>query len=206
MIKNKGEQATEKPEAETAERKDDLAGFKNSTALAAAYKSLQAEFTKRSQRLKDMERELELSRVENESPREEPADEACGVKQPHKTDFDSFIEQFPEADAASVVRGVVTSGDFALGGFTREYVKQLKAEIDTLKEEAASEEIITKKAMENGKITEAIVKEYLKAISDASRALPPITEGYEPVVPPSRPKSIREAGKMAGDIFKFINR
>lgn len=203
MSKYEGEQAMEKPEAERAERKEDLAGFKDSSALAAAYKSLQAEFTRKSQRMKDMEREL--NEVKSGAEVDTEPTNATAIEGDREGEFEAFLKQFPQADHNLVVKGVITNGDYSAGSFTREYVRQLKAEIDALKAENSSEEAITQKAMASGKITEAIVKEYLKAISASVNALPPVADGYEPVLPPSKPKSIREAGKMAGDIFKIIN-
>ena len=61
MNKQASEQAIkEAPVANSAEENSNLAGFADTEALAAAYKSLQAEFTRRSQRLKQAERKLEM--------------------------------------------------------------------------------------------------------------------------------------------------
>ncbi|MBQ9482262.1 MAG: hypothetical protein IJU84_08870 [Clostridia bacterium] len=122
-----------------------------------------------------------------------------------RTEFEKFLEQFPDADAEKTVRRAIKSGDFAEGCFTRQYVMSLKDEIAALKEETSSEEIITRKALASGKVTEAVVKEYLKAVAAAQPQIRRTPKGGAPVLPPSKPKTIAEAGALAGDIFKNKN-
>ena len=135
---------------------------------------------------------------------EEPKAEDSGEK--YEGEFEKFLEQFPEADAKTVVKGAVKNGDFSKGCFTRQYVRALREEIEALKEENASEEAVTKKALASGKVTEAIVKEYLKAIIHSQAQMRNLPKGNAPVLPPSKPKTITEAGVLAGDIYKNKNK
>lgn len=183
-----------------------MAGFADTEALAAAYKSLQAEFTRRSQRLKQAEKRLDELLPELPSAKEQAAPQPAeggadgGAEQ---TDYEAFLAQFPDADAVAVVRGAVEAGDFTRGGLTRQYVRQLKAQIEALREENGSEELLVKRARENGRVTEAIVRDYLSAVVKAGTASQPKLVGAAPVLPPSRPKSISEAGALATDIFNL---
>lgn len=119
------------------------------------------------------------------------------------SEFEQFLKQFPEADADSIVKGVVSGGDFKRGNFTREYVRALRAKVSALEEENSSEEAITQKALKSEKATEAIVREYLKSVSGAHMtAAPSVKGGGSPALPPSKPKSIGEAGILARDIFQ----
>jgi len=180
----------------------DSAGFADADALASAYKSLQAEFTRRSQRLKVAEKELEKLRAVADT---EELQQSAAVPAPAEepSDFEQFLKQFPEADAEAVVKGAVAAGDFKRGGLTREYVRSLRGEIAALKEENSSEEAIAAKALASDKVTEEIVKAYLKGIKGVKDKQPPKIVGEAPKTPPSRPKTIAEAGLMAGDIFKY---
>ena len=212
MNKQASEQAIkEAPVAGSAEENSNLAGFADTEALAAAYKSLQAEFTRRSQRLKQAERKLEMlapKAVEvieaDAAPKEESGGEALSViPSERENEYEAFLSQFPEADAVQVVRSAVEAGDYAKGGLTRQYVRSLRAQIDALKEENNSEEILIQRARENGRVTEAIVKDYLAAVAATGRTAPPKIVGASPATPPQRPRSITEAGNLATDIFKM---
>ena len=121
------------------------------------------------------------------------------------TEFEKFLEQFPEADAEAAVKGAIKSGDFSKGCFTRGYVRALRDEVAALKEENNSEEAIIKKALASGKVTEAIVKEYLLIAARNQAKFKAAPKGYAPVLPPLKPKTIAEAGVLAGDIFKNKN-
>ena len=146
------------------------------------------------------EKFAEIAPQKGEVEQEKPAaDKAV------ETDFEKFLNQFPEADANSVVKGAIESKDFTEGCFTRQYVRSLKSQIDELKAENESEEAITQKALASGKVTETIVKEYLKAVAAKQSAIRNAPVGRAPVVPPAKPKTFGEAGVLAGDIFKNNN-
>ena len=192
------------PEATPAQGAVDLAGFEDSGALATAYKSLQAEFTRRSQRLKQLEREvakrveITAEQIENEPA---PIQKDAEGGESAVTDYEAFISQFPDADAEAVVKRAIEQGDFKAGGLTRQYVNGLKAEIDELKKQSSSEEALIERARNNGRVTEAIVREYLTAVATANQNAKPKVVGAAPVMPPARPRSIAEAGALANDIF-----
>lgn len=126
-------------------------------------------------------------------------------KEKIETEFENFLKMFPEDDPTPAIRGAIKNGDFRPGCLTRQYVLALKAEIEELKEENNSEEAVLKKALASGKVTESVVKEYLKAVAEEQRTLRKSAVGSSPAMPPSKPKTIMEAGALAGDIFKNKN-
>ncbi len=117
------------------------------------------------------------------------------------TDFEEFLKQFPEADAEKTIKGVIESGDFRKGGFTRQYVKSLREDVERLKRENDSEEVLIKKARENKAVSEEIVKEYLMRVSENKKALKKRINGVAPAMPPAKPKTVSEAGKLASEFF-----
>jgi len=191
----------------TVENQKELAGFDSEQALVKAYKSLQSEFTKRSQKLKSAQEELEKLKTLNQVEEVEQSDgdtneditvdKTANGSEDKITDFESFLSQFPEADAESVVTGVIEMGVFKKGAFTRQYVRALKERISTLERENSDEDLLIKKATENGKVTESIIKEYLVAIKNSMPKTKVSITGSAPVMPPAKPKSIEEAGALA---------
>ena len=79
------------------EREDStvLGKFKDANALLKAYESLQAEFTRRSQRLKEMERELRHAtenRGETSAQKVEKLKKGAQERKRREREFDSFVE------------------------------------------------------------------------------------------------------------------
>ena len=60
-----------------------------------------------------------------------------------------------------------------------------------------TEDLLIKKATENGKVTESIIKEDLVAIKNSMPKTKVSITGSAPVMPPAKPKSIEEAGALA---------
>ncbi len=214
MNSNLNEQAEVSATDAKAAESENLAGFADAEALVAAYKSLQAEFTRRSQRLKAAEKQLDgmkntvaMEILEGEKKISKKEDNTMGndsknTQNEIETDFENFLKQFPEADAQKAVEGAISSADYKKGGFTRAYVRSLREKISSLEQQANNDEVIISKALASGKVTDAIVKEYLKAVASNQPTNRPVFSSASPSLPPSKPKSIIEAGALAGDIFK----
>ena len=71
-----------------------LGKFKDVGALARAYESLQAEFTRRSQRLRQLEKESENFKMSKEPSGAEKLRKAAKTKREERKEFDAFIEEF----------------------------------------------------------------------------------------------------------------
>lgn len=105
-----GESATAQEHAEREERGKEVAPiagkFKSVDALAKAYESLQAEFTRRSQRLKELERIAENSDAEGKAAQGKKAVEKlrknAEVARAEEREFDRFIADVESAGARTL--------------------------------------------------------------------------------------------------------
>ena len=68
-----------------------LGKFKDVDALARAYESLQAEFTRRSQRLRQLEKEAENFKEGKEPSGAEKLRKAAKAKREERREFDAFV-------------------------------------------------------------------------------------------------------------------
>ena len=195
---NQTEQGSKVSGAQGAESMEsgstDLGKFKDVNALMQAYKSLQAEFTRRSQRLKKCEEELENR---GHAARSEAADGdvvACGADAPCEAEKrpSSAVEEGVEnddggtaaatsacADGKEYSMAVVENGNDA-GGFAD------KRETPSLYEQVMADESVRLK----------IVGDYLSSIGKGGA---PLVKGGGGVLatPPKKPSNISEAGNMA---------
>lgn len=91
---------TEKKEASTVWEK-----FKDADALAKAYGSLQAEFTRRSQRLKELERQVENLKAEEEKSRVgggvEKLRKKADERRAEERRFESFVSELERANVSA---------------------------------------------------------------------------------------------------------
>ena len=192
-----------------------LGKFKDVDALANAYHSLQAEFTRRSQRLKELEREIgkmvadkgetdvdgrdsvvEKLRKNASSAREENQKFSSFVAEIERSHTDGELpEQPPEnnqaneqsyEDEAVALTSVVAKNSSVAGG--REQV-------------ALTEEELYDKANCNEAVRLKIIGEYLSSLKKSGAPL--MTGGAGTLAaPPIKAKSVQEAGNMALCFFK----
>ena len=207
--------------------------FKDVNALARAYGALEAEFTRRSQRLKELERKMEeaqkasssdlLGEAENTSCCGEAT--ACGAEKP---DVESDEVGFGSKDLESAVQPSEGCGDgeelvgigrssnerntaedqisgqgygesaFLDGGKPSDTVVATNAESVGFR---LSDEEIYRMANANEDVRIKIVGEYLSSLKKAG--VPLVRGGVGTVAtPPSRARSVAEAGDMALRFFQ----
>ena len=195
---NQTEQGSKVSGAQGAENMEsgstDLGKFKDVNALMQAYKSLQAEFTRRSQRLKKCEEELENR---GRAATSEDADGdvvACGAdapceaeKRPSSTveegvkddDGGTAAATSAHTDGKEYSMAVVENGNDAGGSAD-------KREMPSLYEQVMADESVRLK----------IVGDYLSSIGKSGA---PLVKGGGGVLatPPKKPSNISEAGNMA---------
>ncbi len=194
----KTEQGTEVKEKGSAV----LGKFKDVSALAEAYGSLQAEFTRRSQRLKELEREL-AKRSEAQETEKTVCAQADGSGKAEVLASDTPNVRLPEegaeeggaADTVEAEEGV--SGETAGTG---ERLEEL-SEADARGVAGYSAEKLYEEAVKNEEVRLRIIGEYLTSLS---RTYAPLTSGGRgtPSVSPSRAKSVADAGNMALKLFQ----
>ncbi len=209
----KAEEREEKPQREKASAV--LGKFKDVDALARAYESLQAEFTRRSQRLKALERATEnfkeTSKEGDESATtvEKLRKNAETVKAKQRA-FDGFVAELEKASiraeapiaeedgkpvaAEKVAVETVANGEektedaLTLGGLGLPVAGSRESA------ELSSEELFERASRDEG-VRLKIIGDYLASVG---KSVAPLTRGGVGVpTPPIKAKTVEEAGSMA---------
>ena len=175
--------------------------FKDEKSLQKAYQSLEAEFTKRCQRLKALEEENKMLKVSAETSvtpsAEQNGDDNDALKE--------FFIKYPEAvDVIKEISAYAVGEDFGKSGFMeRAYVNYLKDAYDKLKKDSATEEYLLSQ-IEGTSIKDEIIREYLAGVKNSNKAPVLLGEGGDIALSPlKKPRSLREAGLLAQQIIKL---
>ena len=203
-----------------------LGKFKDVNALARAYTSLQAEFTRRSQRLKELERETGKQDADKGEPRED-GDKAAMVEKLRKNalsareegkKFSSFVAEIersvvqnqedgslPEGgipQAETVGEAVVTQQETE--GAASVYFEENSSVAGSREAAALSADELYEKANRNEEVRLKIIGEYLSSLKKSGAPL--MTGGAGTLAaPPLKARSVEEAGNMALHFFKRGN-
>ena len=175
--------------------------FKDEKSLQKAYQSLEAEFTKRCQRLKALEEENKMLKGSAETSvtpsAEKNGDDNDALKE--------FFIKYPEAaDVIKEISAYAVGEDFGKSGFMeRAYVNYLKDAYDKLKKDSATEEYLLSQ-IEGTSIKDEIIREYLAGVKNSNKAPVLLGEGGDIALSPlKKPRSLREAGLLAQQIIKL---
>lgn len=175
--------------------------FKDEKSLQKAYQSLEAEFTKRCQRLKALEEENKILKENAETSSIPSAtfngDDSDALKE--------FFEKYPEAAGAiKEISAYAVGEDFGKRGFMeRAYVDYLLNAYESLKKESATKEYLLSQ-IEGTSIKDDIIREYLAGVKNSNRS--PVLLGKDgeiPLSPLKKPRSLTEAGILAQQIIKL---
>ncbi len=168
--------------------------FKDAKSLVNAYNSLQAEFTRRSQRLKALEGALEKADKEVSSPSVDRCEEDSEAA------VADFLKGYPRAENYISAIKEKVAGDYRSEKLIGAYAELLQDE----KEEAADEDRLEELALTSPKVRELVIKKYLKEVAGNAPAAVIMADGGGAMVasPPKKPKSISEAGELAYELFK----
>lgn len=193
--------------------------FADVDSLLNAYNRLESEFTKRSQRLRELEREVELikeqsaGRAESEVVQDETGSAAEERASADSESFDEggltreterFLKDNPEAArfAEDIIAKIDLGGRLEGGFLYRAYVGVLK---DMLKREREkiTDDFILSRAIDTESIRDEIIRGYLAEVYSAKRECLLTGSGGESVIaPPIKPSTITEAGKMAVSVLR----
>ena len=173
---------------ETVINKNPYGKFKDAESLLKAYESLESEFTRRSQRLKAIEGELE-----NRSNLEKTVEKAEG-----KIDDDGdFAGRYPK----SLQFEKEIENELNLGSQKREdaYIKILERKLDEMKNKPSDQ------GEENSPIdrdfSTIVIKEYLKKIM-RDKPKNQVLNGVSLSIPPFKPTTVAEASVLAKNYIK----
>ncbi len=208
----------EKQEAAPEKGSTDLGKFRDVDALLRAYEALQSEFTRRSQRLKELEREADNSFALEDGARgekngAEKLRKNAAQKRAESKHFDSFVselesaraqaEKTPETEAEQPVLPI--ENGLAQGAWESEIgIEQTNAKPSVaggLGEKSLSDDALYELVQKDEKVRLKIIGEYLNSIGKSGAPLMKGGAGTL-VAPPLKPKTIDEAGNMALRFFK----
>ena len=171
--------------------------FKDAKGLLEAYNSLQSEFTRRCQKVKELEREIEnlkgSEQVNTPSEKLSIGEECNG-----------FLSAFPEAKQhlKSLYDIAESKGDESYGRLERAYIDKLISDLKTQRDYFTSKEYFDSVIGKSDDLKNGIIRGYLDEIYATKSSTPLISgDGKVCITPPSNPKSIFEAGNLAKKIF-----
>ncbi len=196
----------------------DLGKFRSVDALLRAYEALQSEFTRRSQRLKELEREADNSFASAEGGRgekngAEKLRKSAAQKRAEAKNFDTFVselesvraqnEKTPKTEAEQPE--IPIKGELGQGAWESEInIEQTDAKPSVAGgcgEETLSDDALYELVKKDEKVRLKIIGEYLTSIGKSGAPLMKGGVGTL-VAPPLKPKTIDEAGNMALRFFK----
>lgn len=163
--------------------------FKDAESLLKAYNSLEAEFTKRSQRLATLESE-NTAREKDASKRleiEKKVDEFA-------TKFD-IIKPFSSALKENLIQDENSN-------FEDEVMKIITNNYKRAQDYVSDDEFLNNYIYSNSEIKDKIIKDYLSKIPQNSPIRIDAGSNSIPLSPPNRPSTIQEAGRLAKSIIK----
>ena len=206
----------EKENASTALKK-----FKDVDALEKAYNSLQAEFTRRSQKLKELERKWENSlkeKAEADKVGVEKLRQNASARKQEEKEFDSFVSDIENAnlraqtaengepnlisadstdtDIAPVVKTEENQASFDEKEKTQSFVATGRTD-----EDAETSFDLYERAVRDESVRLKIIGEYLTSLKNTGAPIMKTGSGLL-ATPPMKAKSITEAGNMALRFFK----
>lgn len=178
----------EQPMENNLGSKENFGKFKDADSLLKAYNNLEAEFTKKSQRLAELENHNEeLTKQQN-----------------RQAEIDKKVEEFvakfdivkPFSSALKETLTNTADADLA-----EESVKIIAKNYKRAEDFATDSEFLNNYIFSNTEIKDKIIKEYLSKLTQTS----PIkleTNGNILLSKPTMPTTIAEAGKLAKSIIK----
>lgn len=158
--------------------------FNSAEELLKAYSALESEFTKRSQKLKELEN--------------------LRSTDAQKTGVKTLMEKYPVAERfAEELNEEIAKTAGAEKGYEGALLNVLSRKIKTADEMARDEKVISR-VLSDEENKEYIINGYIERIRENSsfKSLP--KGGAIPVAPVYRPRSIREAGEIAKKILERI--
>ncbi len=161
--------------------------FKDAESLLKAYTNLEAEFTKKSQKLKSLE-----------SEKQNYIDQLSKQKELDQK-VDDFVTKFEIAKpfSSALKESLVINPELNLG---EEVIKHLSNNYKSAQDYAGDEEFLNNYIYSNPAIKEKIVKEYLNKLTQNSPIK--VESGKISLTPPKLPTNFKEAREIAKSIIK----
>ena len=196
----------------------DLGKFRSVDALLRAYEALESEFTRRSQRLKELEREADNSSASESGGRDgkngaEKLRKNAAQKRVEARDFDHFVSDLEavraqtekttetEAEQPAIPMDAELGQDVAESGNHMQQTNAKPSVAGGRGGEMLSADALYELVQKDENVRLKVIGEYLTSIG---RSGAPLMKGGAGtlVAPPIKPKTIDEAGNMALRFFK----
>lgn len=163
--------------------------FKDAESLLKAYNNLEAEFTKKSQKLASIESEnaktqSELNKIAEQEKRVDEFISKFEIVKPFKSALKESLMTNEEAD------------------IKEEAIRLISKTYKTAQEFSCDEEFLNNYIFSNQGIKDKIVKDYLSKITQNSPIKVDGGASNITLTPPKVPTTIKEAGKLAKTIIK----
>ncbi len=202
--------------------------FKDANALVRAYEALEAEFTRRSQRLKELEKQADNFKAQNGGYEAEKLLKTAVKRKERERAFDEFVAELEQGAqqekvfekpalpvAPSETENEKSAAEKAVAVISEEEqgaVETVKKESDPFVENNQNEkcfsvaqaedlESLYQQASQNEKVRLRIVGDYLTSLQGSGAPITKSGAGLL-VTPTSRARSITEAGGMALRFFE----
>lgn len=168
---------------------NDFGKFKDAESLLKAYNSLEAEFTKKSQRLALLETETNKTKQE------------LSLRAEQAKRVDEFVNKFEivKPFSSALKESLIKCED---ADIKEEAIRMISENYKTAEQYSQDEEFLSNYIFSNQTLKDKIVKEYLAKVSQNSPIKVENGGGSITLTPPKVPTSIQEAGKLAKTIIK----
>lgn len=176
-----------------------LGKFKNANSLLKAYEDLEKEFTRKSQKLSELEKSIQTDNVEKSTP--------SYAKEDWQEKTKEFLEKNSEAKnfAEEISKVLFEDKDLAClpNSLELAYAKVLASKYKSNEELINSSEFLENYVYNNENIKNNIIKTYLKEVYN--NQTPPIVLNSKGssvgFVAPSKPKNLKEARLAVEKLF-----
>lgn len=179
------EQVSTLPENDDKKTENSYGKFKSAEDLLKAYNALESEFTKRSQKLKELEnrhREVSIEEQAQELVKKYPIAE-------------TYAEEIAQEASSSTVQGN--------GRLKEALIEVLAKKVKTTQEMAQDKEVIDRVLSEEAN-RETIINGYLERIRNQKAPVTLPQGGAIPTAKTYKPSSVQEAGEIAKKILEQI--
>ncbi len=174
--------------------------FKDVDALVKAYEALEAEFTRRSQRLRALEKEAEESASREEASGAEKLRKAAEARRAESKQFNEFVAELDSAtrERREATQKPSTQEEESLpnGSIEEGQANGEEKEGVATKRENPAQKTLFERAVEDEDVRLKIVGEYLSSLGKSGA---PLTGGGVGVLatPPKKAANVKQAGDMA---------
>lgn len=169
--------------------KENFGKFKDAESLLKAYSSLEAEFTKKSQKLANLENEVTFKKEQTEK------------QEKLNKRIEDFVTKFDIAKpfSSALKETLANSEDINL---EEEAIRLISKNYKSAEAYSKDSEFLNNYIYSNQEIKDNIIKDYLSKLTQNSPIKMNGGCGSISLTPPSVPSTIEEAGKLAKSIIK----